>query len=245
MISLLRGLMASDDGTNRPLPSLILLGIVDFVCILMAAESYRDRQFFAGTVWLVVGIAASLIGYYWQQIKLKLGIGHNAEPGTKRPPSLEIRPLPGQELQSFRELRGYTHYRMEIYNSDTETAHNVQVRLVGIEPRPVCQQFCADFPYVVRLAHLEGETDASVSRDINPRTSQSFELLFFWESSDHRTMVDGIDTKHALSRDACFSIEDKECRHLKYEVSSATTGIQKPSFLMRCEGNNLVMRRLI
>src|SRR6266852_3862183 len=80
-----------------------------------------------------------------------------------RTATLEIRPLPSEGLQSFREPRGYTHYRMEIYNSETETAHNVQVKLVGIEPTPICQQFCADFPYVVRLAHLEGETDASVS----------------------------------------------------------------------------------
>lgn len=66
--------MASDGGTNRPLPSLILLGIVDFVCILMAAESYRDRQFDAGTAWLAAAIASSLIGYYWPQIKAGLGI---------------------------------------------------------------------------------------------------------------------------------------------------------------------------
>jgi hypothetical protein len=75
MISVLRGFMVSDGGTNRPLPSLILLGIVDFVCILMAAESYRDRQFVAGTVWLVAGIASSLVGYYWPQIRQTLSPG--------------------------------------------------------------------------------------------------------------------------------------------------------------------------
>ncbi len=82
MISLLRGLMAGDGGTNRPLPSLILLGIVDFVCILMAAESYRDGRFFAAIVWLVVGIASAVIGYYWPQIKVKVGVGNLPE----RPP---------------------------------------------------------------------------------------------------------------------------------------------------------------
>jgi hypothetical protein len=79
MISLLRGLMSSDGGTNRPLPSLILLGIVDFVCILMAAESYRDGRFFAAIVWLVVGIASAIIGYYWGIRK-----SHTALP--ERPP---------------------------------------------------------------------------------------------------------------------------------------------------------------
>lgn len=72
MISVLRGLMASDSGANRPLPSLILLGIVDFVCILMAAESYRDKQSRAAIIWLAAGLVSSLIGYYWPQLKQKV-----------------------------------------------------------------------------------------------------------------------------------------------------------------------------
>jgi hypothetical protein len=83
--------MASDGGTGRPLPSLILLGIVDFVCVLMAAESYRDRQFFAGIVWLIAGIASSVIGYYWPQIKLYF-LQSSAHPATtnidEKPPKL-------------------------------------------------------------------------------------------------------------------------------------------------------------
>jgi len=78
--------MASDGGTNRPLPSLILLGIVDFVCILMAAESYRDRQFFAGAIWLVAGIASSVIGYYWPQVKSWLLKSSAPDAATSRLP---------------------------------------------------------------------------------------------------------------------------------------------------------------
>lgn len=66
--------MSSDGGTNRPLPSIILLGIVDFVCILMAAESYNKLQIERGTTWLAIGLVASSIGYYWPQIKKSLGV---------------------------------------------------------------------------------------------------------------------------------------------------------------------------
>ena len=38
----------------------------------MGAESYRDRQLFAGTVWLSGGVASSLIGYYWPQIQARV-----------------------------------------------------------------------------------------------------------------------------------------------------------------------------
>jgi hypothetical protein len=256
MISLLRGLMSSDADTNRPLLSLILLGIVDFVCILIGAESINDRHFFTGTLWIVAGVGSALIGYYWQQIKQKAGdwlVASGARLQKKNKAAgqllttLEIRPSLGQVLSASTE-RGFSHYRMDIYNSGPEMERNVQVRLVSIEPLPISEYFRAraDFPYHVRLAHVaDGPVDTSTDHDINPGTSKQFELLFFWESSDHRTMVDGIDTKQALSRDARFSMEDKECWHLKYEVSSAMTGIQRPSFLVRCEGNNLVMRRLI
>jgi hypothetical protein len=65
--------MSSDGNTNRPLPSLILLGIFDFVCVLNAGELYKDKKFVAGTWWLLAGVVFSVVGYYWQQIKRKLG----------------------------------------------------------------------------------------------------------------------------------------------------------------------------
>jgi hypothetical protein len=69
MISLLRGLMSSDGNTNRPLPSLILLGIVDFCCILIGLEQVSAGKIATGAIWIFVGIGSGLIGYYWTQIK--------------------------------------------------------------------------------------------------------------------------------------------------------------------------------
>jgi hypothetical protein len=162
---------------------------------------------------------------------------------------LEIRPSPGQELNKFVETaHGETHYRMEIYNPPgSEPAHGVEVKLVQIEPTPRSEYFHAraDFPYIVRLAHLaDGIVDNATAHDVNPGTSRKFELLFFWESSDHRLMVNGIDTKQGF-RDARFQVEENECWQMTYEISSAQTSIQRPVFRMRREGMNLLMSRLV
>jgi hypothetical protein len=69
MNSLLRGLMASAGNTDRPLPSLILLGIVDFCCILIGLEQISVSKISSGAIWITVGIGSGLIGYYWSQIK--------------------------------------------------------------------------------------------------------------------------------------------------------------------------------
>jgi hypothetical protein len=70
MISFLRDLMASDNNVNRPFPSLLLLGIVDFCCILIGLERIDSGKVFSGTIWIVVGVGSGLIGYYWPQIRL-------------------------------------------------------------------------------------------------------------------------------------------------------------------------------
>jgi hypothetical protein len=100
------------------------------------------------------------------------------------------------------------------------------------------------FPYIVRLAHLaDGIVDNSAAHDINPGTSRQFELLYYWESSDHRLMVNGIDTKEVF-RDARLQVEENECWQMTYEISSAQTSIQRPVFRMRREGMSLLMSRL-
>jgi hypothetical protein len=63
--------MSSDLTPDRPLLSYILAGIVDFVCILMAAEAYREGKSRSAIVWLVAGVLSSLIGYYWPKLKAR------------------------------------------------------------------------------------------------------------------------------------------------------------------------------
>ncbi len=190
-------------------------------------------------VKVTIGVAVLMVAQY---------LAYRAEVKDKGK-ILEIRPSPGEELNRFVEAaHGETHYRMGIYNPPgAEPAHGVEVKLVQIEPMPRSEYFRArvDFPYIVRLAHLaDGIVDDATAHDINPGTSRKFELLYFWESSDHRLMVNGIDTKQAF-RDARFQVEENECWQMTYEISSARTSIQRPVFRMRREGMNLLMSRLV
>ena len=208
--------------------------------VILVSVDFVERIF--GT-WLVPPL--------WVKVTIGLGVlmvaqyrAYRAEVKDKGK-ILKIRPSPGEELNKFVETaHGETHYRMEIYNPPgAEPAHGVEVKLVHIEPMPRDEYFRAraDLPYTVRLAHLaDGIVDNATAHDLNPGTSRKFELLYFWESSDHRLMVNGIDTKQAF-RDARFQVEEDECWQLTYEISSARTGIQRPVFRMRREGLNLLM----
>jgi len=73
MNSLLRNIMSGDANVNRPLPSLILLGIVDFCCILIGLEQINDHKIIGGIVWVAVGVGSGLVGYYWQHISRMVG----------------------------------------------------------------------------------------------------------------------------------------------------------------------------
>jgi hypothetical protein len=84
MNSLLRGLMASEANTNRALPSLILLGIVDFCCILIGLEQISVGKVSSGVVWIALGVGSGFIGYYWSQVKQAIA---SAWTGLKKKPS--------------------------------------------------------------------------------------------------------------------------------------------------------------
>lgn len=57
-------------GENRYWP-VIFLASVDLVCVFEAGDSFREHHWEAGVVWLALGAAFSLIGYYWPQIKVR------------------------------------------------------------------------------------------------------------------------------------------------------------------------------
>jgi hypothetical protein len=61
--------MAGDGNTTRPFPSLILLGIVDFCCILIGLEEVSVHKLYGGVIWILVGVVSGLIGFYWSQVK--------------------------------------------------------------------------------------------------------------------------------------------------------------------------------
>jgi hypothetical protein len=64
--------MSSDGNTNRPFPSLVLLGIVDFCCILIGLEQISAKNVASGAIWICVGVGSGLIGFYWSEIKQRI-----------------------------------------------------------------------------------------------------------------------------------------------------------------------------
>lgn len=47
----------------------LFFGVLDFICLLLAAESLNALQYRRAVEWVVAGIASVLIGYYWPRIK--------------------------------------------------------------------------------------------------------------------------------------------------------------------------------
>lgn len=160
-----------------------------------------------------------------------------------RGPRLEIRFSPDIEPYKFVEQpHDETHYRMGIYNHGPGTANNLQVWLVRITPRPSAPLFRGDFPYAVRWA--AGNTRDNIGYHLNSKSEIHYELLCWWVSSDHRLIVDGIDTKQASSRDARFPIEAGESWRMDYEVSWAGAAPESVSFIVRREGQKIFVSRL-
>jgi len=129
--------MASDANTNRPLLSLILLGIVDFVCILMAAEASRDKHFHEAAIWLIAGIASSAVGYYWSQVKRAI-----ASVGTwfrKKPSKLVIHWANYRAVENGGDVYKVGEFLRQIISGDSLVFdienHNFVIRDKNFVPR--------------------------------------------------------------------------------------------------------------
>jgi hypothetical protein len=75
MNSLLLELMSGDANPNRAFSSLLLLGIVDFCCILIGLEQISIGKYGSGAVWAIVGIGSGLVGYYLPRLTKKTSSG--------------------------------------------------------------------------------------------------------------------------------------------------------------------------
>lgn len=192
-------------------------------------------------------LVASIMGLLLFQLKWSPEPAGKLAVTGEKPWAVVIWPSVGEEVRPLIERgHGENHYRMEVHNG-SDTGLTVQVKLVNIDPLPLCPLFRghADFPYWVRPAHLaDGTVDNATSHEISAGTSQSFELLFSWTSSDGRMMINGIDTKQE-ARNAPFSIDDREQWRMEYEVScSQPSAVQRPVFLVRRNGQHLLVSRI-
>jgi hypothetical protein len=74
MNPILRVLRMATEVTDRRYWMVIFLAILDFCCVLLALERYDKGYILVGTYWLIAGIALSLLGWKWPQIRTTLGI---------------------------------------------------------------------------------------------------------------------------------------------------------------------------
>jgi len=64
-----------------------------FICLLMAAELYKDAKVLSGTVWATIGILFAIAGFKWTDIRKRLASREtpNAAPVPVKKPHLTIR----------------------------------------------------------------------------------------------------------------------------------------------------------
>jgi|ERR1700722_7606484 len=118
MNSLLRELMASDGNVNRPFPSLVLLGIVDFCCILIGLEQVSAQKIASGAIWISVGLGSGLIGFYWAQIKRAIA-NVRAWFRNKQPSKLVIIAADYRAWQAGGDTRDVAEFLPKIISGDS------------------------------------------------------------------------------------------------------------------------------
>jgi hypothetical protein len=74
MIPIIRGLRMAGDAVGRSPIEYLFFGVLDFIFLLMAAESLNEPvpNYRRAVEWAIAGIASILIGYYWPKIKQRL-----------------------------------------------------------------------------------------------------------------------------------------------------------------------------
>src|SRR6266436_3373567 len=100
---------------------------------------------------------------------------------TKQKSALQIRF--SQSPPHVREIVGITYYRINVFNSGTQVAHNTQVSLLSITPTPRSRMFRAEFPYRVTRATARDKLDLEPCV-INPKQEELFEIAQSWISAD-------------------------------------------------------------
>jgi hypothetical protein len=118
----------SADATGRSVISYVFIGVVDFICLLMAAESYHAGEISSAVKWLVAGIVSLIVGALWPKIRRLLW----------RKRELDILWKPG-EITYYHpyELPPGNHnlqYRIAVVNNTDRTLTNVRVTLDKLSP---------------------------------------------------------------------------------------------------------------
>lgn len=63
----------SGEVTGRSPVEYLFFGVIDFICLLMAAESLNALQYVRAGEWGIAGVASVFIGYFWRSVKFNIG----------------------------------------------------------------------------------------------------------------------------------------------------------------------------
>lgn len=95
--------MASEEGTGRFFIP-VFLELVALVCVFEAGDSARAHQFRPATLWFVLGLAFSVIGFAWPRVRERFRPGKATR--AEAPPVAEPEPRPkGQLVIPIADLR--------------------------------------------------------------------------------------------------------------------------------------------
>ncbi|MGH7546596.1 MAG: hypothetical protein ACREMM_00305 [Gemmatimonadales bacterium] len=119
------------------------------------------------------------------------------------------------------------HHRIEVRNDGPGSAQNVQVLLLGIEPRPKDATARCAFPY--RVPNSAGDVGAWT---INKGQTEYFDLAASWPSGDGRRIVEGLDgPEHGPPRQSPgkwrLSMDDDEEWRVRLQISGGNIDAQE------------------
>src|SRR3984893_5857738 len=135
----------------------------------------------------------------------------------------------------LRDHLGRDRWRFRVYNHGPATAHNVQMQLRDVDPRPKYDRWQADYPYPVSRV---GKTLNEPPSRINIGDEENYEV-WTWLGSDGNHYA-SIDTRDKVNQTA---IESSEVLELEYDVTAENADRVCFSMQMSVKCGALIMER--
>jgi len=187
-----------------------------------------DACFFGAPTWAPYAaaagcIVAGILWLYWPE---------------QRADAARLR-IAGPRLHQYPPHKTHTtHFcRMRIHNRGPAIAHNVQIRLVNIVPRPRHASWAADYPYpVARAGHPIEAPGCELSRGADVL----FQVASAWKNSRGQFLA-GLDTKSGFHNPT--PIEPDERWEMTYEVTADNAKPLKFLLEMLIQGDAVAMKR--
>jgi hypothetical protein len=177
----------------------LFFGVMDFICLLLAAESLNTLQYRRAVEWGVAGIASVLIGYYWPQIRLKIFRRSARQSEAKKEvdkPPVEGEESPPEPEPTLRSLLDTSFPRLgkigRTYTFQFDDGNKIEVTAALYWDLTITATFLAfyvpSFPNTVDVCRILAEKSREIAQDMtktglsitvkapgeNPRSVESY-----------------------------------------------------------------------